>query len=221
MYSITADNLIKEHPDTTNIIFDGYRENLDEYYNNKYIGNNIKKPVQDMPIRLKQIIEFCDLNRPENHFLLTNNMLDLALDNKEIINDTINKMINLYKNNCKPKYLFMSGDINFFIMSIYDGENFDLNTYIDEAYANLLVTSKESLIFAALYYDKEEKISKIIIKQLFKEDEYNREKCEKLAIKIRENRIKKELIQKKKIGRNEMCPCGSGKKYKKCCLDKY
>ncbi len=23
-----------------------------------------------------------------------------------------------------------------------------------------------------------------------------------------------------KIGRNELCPCGSGKKYKKCCLDK-
>ena len=23
-----------------------------------------------------------------------------------------------------------------------------------------------------------------------------------------------------KIGRNELCPCGSGKKYKKCCLRK-
>jgi uncharacterized protein YecA (UPF0149 family) len=28
------------------------------------------------------------------------------------------------------------------------------------------------------------------------------------------------LIEKqmKKIGRNEKCPCGSGKKYKKCCI---
>lgn len=24
--------------------------------------------------------------------------------------------------------------------------------------------------------------------------------------------------QKRKAGRNEPCPCGSGKKYKKCCL---
>ncbi len=23
-----------------------------------------------------------------------------------------------------------------------------------------------------------------------------------------------------KIGRNQLCPCNSGKKYKKCCLDK-
>jgi len=27
-----------------------------------------------------------------------------------------------------------------------------------------------------------------------------------------------ELRQSKKVGRNEKCPCGSGKKYKKCCL---
>jgi hypothetical protein len=29
-----------------------------------------------------------------------------------------------------------------------------------------------------------------------------------------------ETRKKKKIGRNEPCPCGSGKKYKKCCLQK-
>lgn len=27
-------------------------------------------------------------------------------------------------------------------------------------------------------------------------------------------------IRKKKIGRNEPCPCGSGKKYKLCCMNK-
>ena len=27
-------------------------------------------------------------------------------------------------------------------------------------------------------------------------------------------------IKEKKIGRNDPCPCGSGKKYKKCCLRK-
>lgn len=27
-------------------------------------------------------------------------------------------------------------------------------------------------------------------------------------------------VSKKKVGRNEPCPCGSGKKYKKCCLNK-
>jgi preprotein translocase subunit SecA len=31
---------------------------------------------------------------------------------------------------------------------------------------------------------------------------------------------KKKPLPKLKTGRNDPCPCGSGKKYKKCCLDK-
>jgi preprotein translocase subunit SecA len=30
----------------------------------------------------------------------------------------------------------------------------------------------------------------------------------------------KTVVKGKKIGRNEPCPCGSGKKYKKCCMNK-
>lgn len=33
----------------------------------------------------------------------------------------------------------------------------------------------------------------------------------------REQTVKEPIVKKKKIGRNERCPCGSGKKYKKCC----
>ena len=29
--------------------------------------------------------------------------------------------------------------------------------------------------------------------------------------------VKKPVVKEKKIGRNDLCPCGSGKKYKKCC----
>jgi len=41
-------------------------------------------------------------------------------------------------------------------------------------------------------------------------------------IREKQRRIRKvEGAMKKKIGRNDPCPCGSGKKYKKCCLGKY
>ena len=33
----------------------------------------------------------------------------------------------------------------------------------------------------------------------------------------KDQRVKKTIKKGKKIGRNEMCPCGSGKKYKQCC----
>ncbi len=41
---------------------------------------------------------------------------------------------------------------------------------------------------------------------------------------IREERVERRLESfsgKRKVGRNDPCPCGSGKKYKKCCYPKY
>ena len=32
--------------------------------------------------------------------------------------------------------------------------------------------------------------------------------------------VSKTIVKENKIGRNDPCPCGSGKKYKKCCLNK-
>jgi len=50
------------------------------------------------------------------------------------------------------------------------------------------------------------------------ENKYDKQLEEELE-GLKEYRIKQSLNVKKKIGRNELCPCGSGKKYKKCCLN--
>ena len=34
----------------------------------------------------------------------------------------------------------------------------------------------------------------------------------------REWRASKQAVSQKTVGRNDPCPCGSGKKYKKCCM---
>ena len=49
-------------------------------------------------------------------------------------------------------------------------------------------------------------------------EQFNHEKIGKLRIAWRENKYR--TIHKTKIGVNEPCPCGSGKKYKKCCRGK-
>ena len=46
---------------------------------------------------------------------------------------------------------------------------------------------------------------------------------EQVAKDVQESRggdgtvAKKPVVNKDKVGRNDLCPCGSGKKYKKCC----
>jgi hypothetical protein len=43
---------------------------------------------------------------------------------------------------------------------------------------------------------------------------------EKRAEIKKEYNVSKTVVNEDKIGRNDPCPCGSGKKYKKCCLNK-
>ena len=45
----------------------------------------------------------------------------------------------------------------------------------------------------------------------------DREKEEKTPFSPAKNKITPHQRQASKVGRNEPCPCGSGKKYKKCC----
>ncbi len=49
-------------------------------------------------------------------------------------------------------------------------------------------------------------------------DNNSHEKLEDEVQELRKRRLEQTKEFQKKIGRNEICPCGSGKKYKKCCL---
>lgn len=51
--------------------------------------------------------------------------------------------------------------------------------------------------------------------------QYIFEKFEKPNLKPLPDKPFRTVIKEKKAGRNDPCPCGSGKKYKKCCLGKY
>lgn len=81
-------------------------------------------------------------------------------------------------------------------------------------------------IFNYDYDDKMEKISKI--EDYMATWSYFNNRKEKTDFKklkesfkeFVENDIVEHTIDYSKIGRNDPCPCGSGKKYKKCCIDK-
>ena len=70
---------------------------------------------------------------------------------------------------------------------------------------------------------REEVIRRIFRAQIRPQTELKREKVAKVTSEggTGDKTVKKQpVIKKAKVGRNDPCPCGSGKKYKNCCLDK-
>jgi len=70
---------------------------------------------------------------------------------------------------------------------------------------------------------REETIRRLFLVQLKPQQEVKRQKVAKEtgAIGSQATMVKKQPVRKNvKVGPNDPCPCGSGKKYKKCCMQK-
>ncbi|MCI8524709.1 MAG: preprotein translocase subunit SecA [Oscillospiraceae bacterium] len=69
---------------------------------------------------------------------------------------------------------------------------------------------------------KEETIRRLFLVRIKSQEEVRREKVAKVTFEGGGDKTVKRqpTVKKAKAGRNDPCPCGSGKKYKNCCLDK-
>ena len=69
---------------------------------------------------------------------------------------------------------------------------------------------------------REETIRRLFLAQLRPSQEVKRQKVAKeTGTSAPDESVKKQPVRvEKKAGPNDPCPCGSGKKYKKCCRDK-
>ncbi len=96
-----------------------------------------------------------------------------------------------------------------------DGINSSLTSEIDLESLNEESSIELSIDFKKLYYNMHVAQADWL---------YNLEEWAQLITEDEKSEIKKSynrskiVVKDKKIGRNEPCPCGSGKKYKQCCL---
>ncbi|MGM9598338.1 MAG: SEC-C metal-binding domain-containing protein [Faecousia sp.] len=69
---------------------------------------------------------------------------------------------------------------------------------------------------------REETVRRLYLFRLRTEEDVKRKKVAQITGTggPADKTVKRQPIKKVKIGANDPCPCGSGKKYKNCCRDK-
>ncbi len=98
-----------------------------------------------------------------------------------------------------------------------DGINTSLKEELDLESLNEDSTIALDIDFEKLYYNMHAAQAEWL---------YNLEEWAPIFSETERNEIRKSynrsktVVKDKKIGRNDPCPCGSGKKYKKCCMNK-
>lgn len=220
MYSITA----SEFPIDYKIDWHGYRENLDEYFCSLYHPTlNPIKPVQNLPILITEIIKKLQIKINQNSIDIAHFILDMSSEAKDDFINTINTIIKRQREIKRMLVTSAFGDLKYCLFVSIPGlkviENSERLDYVLSAtfcdvtkpilWINIDFDSKDVLIDVHGQICRNCDIPNSDIERL----------C-KLSVEYKKSRIKSFRDQyHRKIGRNDPCPCGSGKKYKKCCIN--
>ncbi len=137
-----------------------------------------------------------------NYFLLEKGIYESLLSAKRAVKGTIPSLAKKYKVDTMTMVGFLDG-INDSLKTPNPIETMDEETELSLAY------DKEKL-----YYNMVEARAEWLYTLPQWDDLLTEERRKEL---YKEQKSSTTIVKDKKIGRNEPCPCGSGKKYKFCC----
>lgn len=215
---------VAEIPQNTLSSFFGYREELDGYFGKLYHPKLLpQKPIRELPELFEQILEFLETAEADNKIDLSNYMLDFSADAKDQLCKQVAAALEREKQTNGIIAIHSGGAGKFLRYTCYVNQP-GIKTYSDEikrkhALSSLLRNNEKDRVMLDIYFENN-KFKNITYQKYVPESvlqvEYDEimSLSEEIAI-VRVNQSQLKIPGK--IGRNDLCPCGSGKKYKKCC----
>lgn len=221
-YKMYAD----EFDDCNSFLAFGYREDLDAYFASLHCKEvESDKPLQEIPDEIKKMISIVEERKLQGRVSYTNFLLDYEPATRIQFVESIFYLLKRQKEIGRMFPAFGNGDVMYgcFVKQngIIELSEEDGLSYM---YANMMKLGKNESWYILLQYDELNTLKDVYFKKLYIEDidkyGYDKEKLRKLADVVYQNRVAEVMKKqhKKKIYPNDLCPCGSGKKYKKCCV---
>lgn len=210
----------------TSVQWNGYRKELDSYFGSLYHPelkeDKENKPEQEIPARIREIIRFLEGSAIPDRVFLSNFLLDLPFDRREQFSSQIDELLTRQKEIGRMLALYAPTPFRYCVFVRQPGVRpMSERERSDYVYSIILYNQEPDRLRIDLRYDQNDKLEKLEF-ILCLSTEIRQEQRAELYRQARTNavgRTKRYLREtgKKEIGRNEPCPCGSGKKYKKCC----
>ncbi len=204
----------------------GFREELDNYFTQIYHPQlNPVKPQQAIPGLFEKIIAFLDKSNYDNKVQISNYFLDFSSEAKTQFSNQIEQVFTYQKTTGQTRIISSIGkEANGLRYSCFISQpgvpRPTEETQKDYVLSNMVLNSDENRTQINLDLDDFQEIKGVSICFYSKKD-IPTDRWEELRIqgeRLASDRLQRYIASNgNKIGRNELCPCGSGKKYKKCC----
>lgn len=202
----------------------GYRAKIDKFFGQRLQDPAARCPLmQEMPARILEVVTFLSRSVRSGRAAVSSYILDLDGSTRRLIADSIENELAAQPTTRRPKPFSTYGDVALTVFCYTESwSQRDGISALDHARAALLLGQEKRRLLLELSYTDDGILADVdwqwVERAAIPLPELAR--LRQTAEGLRRTRVAKAKAERGKIGRNEPCPCGSGKKYKKCCLNK-
>jgi hypothetical protein len=197
----------------------GYTDKLDRYYFFKEgLVSSGERPALNISDKYKELILAIESTNKKYFSLVSVSLMSMSEESRIDILKKINEIKQRFKQDRQPHSFtlpFSTMNIGF-IFCIGNNENDFSKTINLEKYCRIKMEQMNIDKWVAIKFIKENNFKEIDFTIYFRENS-NKERISEEVEKFKKEKMEKYFSIHHKIGRNELCPCGSGKKFKKCC----
>lgn len=208
--------------DHAELQFFGYRSAIDQYFNRKLGGETEPSPLaQSMPDRLREVIDYLSRSSAPGRASIGCELLDIDGEWRATIFDQIDAELALTtRRGERPRPLSTFGDVRLSIYAQTPAGRWSLGDVQRHAKSQIVCFSENDRLTLRLQYSQDLQLVGLSWHRIYAKDITSEELpvLIEMGNQLRASRIANAKAQRK-VGRNEPCPCGSGKKYKRCCIN--
>lgn len=205
-------------PDARILAFEGYREPVDAYYRDLMRLGSAPLPSQRIPARLSEIIAFLGTSQKPGRSKVASFLLDAAGDHREVITKAIDQQLhdNHTLRRVRPISTYGEHAFTFCAWSPAAPRNADLA--LQHTQTVVAADNERGRLLLELEYSAAGNLVDVHWQEVLLDrlSETERANIIQAGAALRRKRLTS-ISSQRKIGANEQCPCGSGKKYKRCC----
>lgn len=179
------------------------------------------KPLQNIPVSLVEIVDYLQRHISVENIRLAHFFLNYSTEAKEEMAANIRHCILHQRDTGNSMPIRSIGDVNYcMFVTTPDVHPLSEEFQNDYTYAVASRVPSKTAVRISLEYDSWGRLVSASGRECSVLDlaEDKRDRIQKMGEEKAQEWVRRFQLKQGKIGRNDICPCGSGKKFKHCCL---
>ena len=205
--------------EVSRVFYGGFGDSIEEYYHARHEGGTPEPPRQDAPERLYEVLGVLSDQATPGRCAAASYLLGMCGETRDMLWSGVEDLLaRLEANGVAPPMSVDGTDPISVFVERQSAPTWDSNHIQDIVYTCMLLAYDSSRASMKLQVDSSGNVSSVDYKRSYR-DSLGAVKVSELSDQVERLRASRLAAAREVgVGRNDLCPCGSGIKYKKCCL---